>query len=101
MKWIQRLKDKWGIKTDKDFWLIMLVFSLAGVTTGSFRRMILPLIGFKSTTPLWINILASIPLCTTVYMLGTILWGNILGQAWFFNPRMKRRIDFLLRRKNV
>ena len=95
-----KIKQKWNIKTNKDFWLIMLVFSLAGVSTGTFRRIILPLIGFKETTPLWINILASIPICMTIYLLGTLFWGTVLGQSWFFNPRMKRRINFLRGRKN-
>lgn len=95
----EKIKQKWNIQTDRDFWLIMLVFSLAGISIGTIRRIIFPLIGIHASTHLWIKILAYIPLCPPVYMLGTLFWGWLFGQNWFFMPRVQRRIDFILRRK--
>lgn len=102
MKWAERLKSKWNIQSDRDFWLIMLTFSLAGMSIMSIRTIIFPLIGIKATTPLWIKILVYIPLFLPIYQLALLFFGFVLGQFPFFWEKEKHLVRFLLgRSKNA
>ena len=98
MKWIGRLKSKWNIQSDRDFWLIMLTFSLAGMSIMSIRKIIFPLIGIKASTPLWVKILVYIPLFPPIYQLGLLFFGFLLGQFPFFLEKEKRLVRLLLGR---
>ena len=99
MNWMEKLKNKWDIQSDKDFWLIMLTFSLAGMSLLSIRKVVFPLIGIKAATPLWIKILVYIPLFPPIYQLGLLFFGFCLGQFPFFWEKEKRLVRFLLGRK--
>ncbi len=102
MKWAERLKSKWNIHSDRDFWLIMLTFALAGMSIMPIRAIIFPLIGIKVTTPLWIKILVYIPLFLPIYQLGLLFFGLVLGQFPFFWEKEKRLVRLLLgRSKNA
>ena len=98
MKWAERLKSKWNIQSDWDFWMIMLTFSLAGMSIMSIRKIIFPLLGIKAVTPLWIKILVYIPLFPPIYQLGLLFFGFLLGQFPFFWEKEKRLVQFLLGR---
>ncbi len=102
MKWITYLKSKWHINSDRDFWLIMLTFSLAGSTIMFVRKFFFPIVGITASTPLWIKILCYIPMALGTYQIGLILWGTLLGQFNFFWEYQKKMVNFVLgRSKNV
>ncbi len=96
MKWADKLKSKWGINSNWDFWMIMLTFSLAGMSIMSIRKVIFPLLGITDTTPLWIKICVYIPLFPPIYQLGLLVFGFMLGQFPFFWEKEKRLVKFLL-----
>ncbi len=96
MKWAQKLKLKWNIQSNWDFWMIMLTFSLAGMSIVSIRKVIFPLLGIKASTPFWVKALVYIPLFPPVYQLGLLFFGFILGQFPFFWEKEKRLAKFLL-----
>lgn len=98
MKWAEKLKSKWDIQSNWDFWMIMLTFSLAGTSVMSIRNVIFPLLGIKASTPLWVKILVYIPLFPPVYQLGLLFFGFILGQFPFFWEKEKRLAQFLMKR---
>ncbi len=97
MKWAQKLKSKWNIQSNWDFWMIMLTFSLAGMSIVSIRKVIFPLLGIKAATPLWVKVLVYIPLFPPVYQLGLLFFGFILGQFPFFWEKEKRLVKFLMK----
>jgi hypothetical protein len=102
MRWIEKLKNKWGIQSDWDFWMIMLTFSLAGSAIGFVRPIVFHIFGIEQSTPLWIKICAYIPLIPPVYQVGLLFFGFLLGQFPFFWEKEKRLAKFLLgRSKNV
>lgn len=89
-RWVTRLKTKWKVERDKDFILIMLVFSLAGSVIMFERRPLFHSIGITSQTPLILKIflyLATIPL---LYQLNLLLFGFFMGQFAFFWEKEKR-----------
>ena len=99
--WILKLKTKWNIQSDKDFWMIMLTFSLAGMTIFPIRRLIFPLVGINHSTPLWIMIPSYILICFPSYQIGLLLFGTVLGQFKFFWEWEKKTIRLLTGRKNI
>ena len=98
MRWMEKLKSKWDIRSNWDFWMIMLTFSLAGTSIMSIRNVIFPLLGIEAGTPLWVKILVYIPLFPPVYQLGLLFFGFILGQFPFFWEKEKRLAKFLMKR---
>lgn len=101
--WVARLKNKWNIQTDWDFWMIMLTFSLAGMFIMFARKIIFHLVGIKATTALWIKILLYIPIIPPSYYVGLLFFGTILGQFTFFwewEKKVLRRLR-LIRSKDV
>ena len=100
MKWVQRLKTKWQIQTDRDFWLIMLTFSLAGMAIMPARKLIFHLMGIGDHTAFWIKVLVYIPFIPPAYQVGLLFFGTLLGQFPFFWEKEKKLMRFILRRKN-
>ena len=97
-----RIKKRWNIESDRDFWLIMLTFSLAGMAILSIRTVLFPLLGIKPSTPFWIKALVYIPLFPPMYYLGLLVFGSLLGQYPFFKHFIfDRAAAILRRRKNV
>jgi hypothetical protein len=99
MIWIERLKTKWQIKSNWDFWMIMLSFSLAGMFIMPVRKLIFHLVGITAQTPFWIKILLYIPLIPPAYYVGLIIVGTLLGQNKFFWGFLSARLKFLNGRK--
>ncbi len=100
--WITRLKTKWNIQTDRDFWMIILTFSLAGMFITFARRIIFHLVGIKATTPLWVKVVLYIPLVPPSYYLGLLFFGTVLGQFAFFwewEKNMLRRLRLIRSKK--
>jgi len=100
MSWTERLKHKWQIKSNWDFWMIMLSFSLAGMAIMPVRNLIFHLVGITAHTPLWIKILIYIPLIPPAYYMGLILVGTLLGQFPFFWGFLSKRLKFITGKKN-
>ena len=99
----QKLKTKWNIQSDWDFWLIMLTFSMAGMAIMFVRKAIFPLLGITHQTPLWLIILLYIPSAFIFYQIGLLFFGTLLGQFRFFwewEKNMLRRLR-LIRWKNI
>jgi len=94
----ERIKKKWNIQSDQDFWVIMVVFSLAGMTIMVVRKFLFPLVGITSQTPMWVKVAAYIPLAFIAYQIGLMFWGTVLGRFTFFWEYEKKIARFLLRR---
>ncbi|MBF0512093.1 MAG: prolipoprotein diacylglyceryl transferase [Candidatus Omnitrophica bacterium] len=99
MGWMERLKTKWQIKSNWDFWMIMLSFSLAGMAIMPVRKLIFHLVGITDKTPLWVKILIYIPLIPPAYYIGLLVVGTLLGQFQFFWGFLSARLKFLTGKK--
>ena len=92
-----RIMQKWNISTDRDFWLIMLTYSLAGMTILPVKKMIFHMVGITDHTPFWVVVLVYIPLVPPAYQVGLIFFGSILGQFDFVWGQAKKRGQLILR----
>ncbi len=102
MPWIQTLKTKWKIKSNWDFCLIMLTFSLSGMMSVFMRKAVFQLFGLTPATPLWVKVCVYIPIFFPLYQAGLLAFGLLLGQFAFFWEKEKKLLQWILgRNKNV
>jgi hypothetical protein len=96
---IQRLKNKWQIASNRDFVLIMLVFSLAGLGVSFSRHFIFALLGLE-TSSFGVKLIVSLLLIVPLYQLSTLVFAFPLGQFGFFWARQKEMARFIGRSIN-
>lgn len=95
---MKRLMEKWGIKSTFQFWVIMVVFSLAGMSVVRVKIWIYYAIGLSETTPMILKILAWPVIIIPAYYMLLMFWGTVLGQykfAWWFTQKTMRRMKLL------
>lgn len=95
MNFIARLKQKWGIQSNFDFTLIMVVFSLAGMNVALCRKPLFHLLGVRADTALWIKTLLYLALVFPAYQISLLVYGFILGQFDFFWNKQKALVQFI------
>ena len=95
MSIVARLKRKWDIKTNFDFTMIMVVFSLAGMNVSLCRKPLFHLLGVQRETSLWIKTLVYLAFVFPTYQLSLLLYGFILGQFQFFWKKQKSLVQFI------
>ena len=96
-KFVQRLKQKYGIKTTFELLIVMTVFSLAGMAIIWVRKPIFHLLGITDTTPFVLKFLAWLAVVFPTYQLNLLVFGFLLGKFSFFWEREKRFLRFLRR----
>ncbi|MCB9748093.1 MAG: hypothetical protein H6755_06775 [Candidatus Omnitrophica bacterium] len=92
-----RLKEKWGIQSNWDFFIINVVFSLAGMMIVHERRPIFEFFHITKQTPLWFKIIIYIPICFPLYQINLLIFGTLLGKFKFFWKKEKQIIKFILK----
>lgn len=80
--WVTKFKTKWDIKSNKDFFLIMLAFSLAGLTIRFIRPIEFHVL-HMTNSPIWAKILIYPFLLAPTYYAGLLFFGFLLGQFDF------------------
>lgn len=101
---IEKLKERWNVKTGWDVVIILMVFACTGFSILYIKRALFDLVGLtKESTPSWmlwaVNILIILPL----YQVVLLAWGWIWGKFAFFlefEKRMFRSIGRLFGRKS-
>ena len=89
-KWTERLKSKWGIESNFSFWMIMLTFSLAGISITQIRPLYWHFLGFTKEHPsMWVKVPTYLLLVFPTYQLSLMIFGTLLGQFRFFWAKEK------------
>jgi hypothetical protein len=95
--WVLNLKKKWNIESNLDFILIMIVFSIAGMSIVYVRKPLFHLFGITATTPFWIKFVTWLLIVFPTYQINLIIYGFLLGQFKFFWEKEKQMGRFFLR----
>jgi len=95
-EWVTRLKKKWNIDSNWDFVLIMVVFSIAGMSIVYVRQPLFHLLGITTATPFWIKFIAWLSIVFPTYQINLIIFGFLLGQFNFFWEKEKQMGRFFL-----
>lgn len=96
----EKLRSKWGIRSNLQIVLILVVFSLAGSTAVALKNLYFQLLGIDETTSGLIKTVAYLALLFPTYQLLLLIYGFLLGQFGFFWEKEKKLINLLLRRRN-
>ncbi len=93
MSWIDKLKEKWNVKSNWQFVVIMLVFACTGTTVVVIKKPLIALLFEDGVRPLWFQILYWV-LILPFYNVILLCYGFLLGQFaffWKYEQKMLRR----------
>lgn len=84
MRYISKIKEKWGIKSTWQFIIINIVFAVSGSLTVYIRKPVYQLLGIDETTPLVLRIILYIIIVTPAYFTILIIVATLFGHFRFF-----------------
>ena len=90
MKFFQKIKDRWGITSNLQFWTIMFIFSITGMSAVQIRKVIFPLIGVDEFTPFYLKALLWLVAIFPAYYVFLLTYAFIFGQFPFFWAMTKK-----------
>ncbi len=93
---MSRLKTKWGVKSAVRVILILIVFSLTGMTVVLARPLIFSAFGYDESTPFFIKAITYVLLIFPMYQILILVYGAMLGQFAFFWEKEKKLVKLLL-----
>ena len=91
----ERFKIKWGIESNFQLIVILIVFAVTGSSTLYVRKGIFYLLGITPETDIWIRITLYILIIFPAYNLMLLIVGFLFGQfrfAWEFEKKMFGRL---------
>lgn len=100
MKWVEKLKIKWGITSQWQFIVIMLVFACTGTTVVLVKKPLIAMIFDNGVQPLWFKIAYWI-FILPIYNMLLLFYGFIFRQFDFFWSYEKKMLSRFTRKKNV
>jgi hypothetical protein len=80
----EKLKLRWGITSNTQFWIIMLVFAITGMSAVQLRKFVFPLIGVDDSTSTGVRIGLWLLIVFPSYYVFMIVYSYIFGQFDFF-----------------
>lgn len=99
MKWIEKLKKKWGIESAWQFWIIMIVFACTGTTVVIVKKPAIAFLFPDGIQPMWFRIGYWI-MILPIYNCLLLFYGFVFGQFNFFWNYEKRMIGRFRRRSD-
>jgi len=95
---MEKLKKRWGLTSNWQVCIILLVFSITGYTSLVIAKPILSLIGLEqSNTNPWIYRPLRVLLIFPFYQILIVFYGWLFGQFrffWNFEKKMLSRLGF-------
>lgn len=98
LKFIEKIKERWGVRSIGGLLLILFLFAITGITTLFVRHFLFDVLGITAGTDYWIQVIAWIAIVFPSYQVLFLLYGFILGQFEFvcnFEKRSLQRIKSL------
>lgn len=94
MHLIDKLKTRWGIESNWQIVIILIVFAITGFSSLFARRLIFPLIGVEAADPFWYKTVIWLLTIFPVYNILLLTYAALFGQFhffWRFFKKMMRR----------
>jgi sterol desaturase/sphingolipid hydroxylase (fatty acid hydroxylase superfamily) len=93
---MKKLKERWGVKSNKQIVIILLVFAITGFSSLQLAKPFLTLIGIPDTfEPHWLYRVLRLLLIFPIYQILLVFVGFIFGQFsffWNFEKKMLERL---------
>ena len=94
---LERLKEKWGLNSLLQVILILIVFSLTGMTVVLIRPVLFSWFGFDHQTSILLKSITYIMLIFPMYQVLILVYGAIFGQFSFFWEKEKKLLKAVSR----
>lgn len=94
----QKLKERWGVETLGQVMIILIIFSITGISALYVRRFVFNILGFTPETQTWIKVLAWLLTVLPSYQVLFLFYGYLLGQfefVWEFEKKSFKKIKNL------
>jgi hypothetical protein len=88
--YLNRLKQKWDIRSDRQLAIVFLVFALTGSGSVKLSAPVLEFTGINEIESEWIRIPLRLIMIFPVYQALLLLVGGVFGQFRFFLNLQKR-----------
>lgn len=98
---IEKLKKRWKLDTVRQVIIVLVIFSLAGMSCLYVRSFVFDIIGINSQTPVWLKATLWVVVDVSSYQVLFLAYGFILGQfefVWRFEKKSFNRIKKLFSR---
>jgi hypothetical protein len=93
---MKKLKERWGVNSNKQIVIIFLVFAITGFSSLQLAKPFLTLIGIPDTfQPHWLYRVLRLLLIFPIYQILLVFVGFIFGQFsffWNFEKKMLERL---------
>lgn len=99
MSWIDRLKDRWQLKSAYQVVIVLIVFACTGFTVLFLKRPVVAFFTENGEQNLWFSI-AYYVLILPVYNAILLLYGFVFGQFSFFWEFEKRTFQRIAGKSN-
>ena len=94
----KKLKERWGIKSNFQVLLILIVFAVTGSLSLYVSRFIFDILGIGDNTTMWVKAPVYILTVFPAYQILLIIVGTLLGQGKFFINFQKKVFERMFRR---
>lgn len=89
-----KLKKRWGLQSNKQVWVVLLVFAITGYSSLLIAKPFMELIGLpQETTNPWIYRPLRILLILPFYKVLILFYGWLFGQYKFFFNFVKKMLS--------
>ena len=93
---LQRMKEKWGLKNLWQVVLVLIVFAATGMTVVLIRPLIFQFLGIEDSSG-WLKTVSYLLLVFPLYQALLLGYGFIFGQFHFFWEKEKKLAKALLK----
>ena len=100
---LEKLKTKWGLKSNWDIIAILIVFSISGSSIMFVRPVWFNIFGVTDATPMWLKVIIWLAMVFPTYQAFLLIYGFIFGQFKFFwakEKKMALAIARIFKKKN-
>lgn len=92
---LQKLMQKWQLKSTFQVVMVLIVFALTGSTVVLFKKTLFHLLGFTEETTFWPKVITYLIFIFPAYQILTLVYGFLLGQFDFFWQKEKKLLQKL------
>lgn len=93
ISFLQRLMQKWQLKSTLQVVMVLLVFTLTGSTVVLLRKTLFDVLGFTHETAFWLKALTYLLFVFPAYQVLILVYGFLLGQFDFFWQKELKLIE--------
>lgn len=91
---MNKLKQRWNISSNFQFFIIILVFAITGSTSAFIAKPILAFLGItKASVGVWLYYPLYLIIILPIYKVLLLLIGTLFGQRTFFWNFLKKMLD--------